>query len=141
MPGIVESFLLFEVIAFGQVLDFSARLFRSAYACSLKNCSLQSCGNKGSAKQELFDILQYKQKIFVEQSRNIMETSRIFDAELCEHVFKISLFAVSPSSSPKITTKLTTALRCLDLILNPGFNTGLRTVTKFWGLLCERNRY
>ena len=70
----------------------------------------------GSVKQEFFEILQYKQKIFVGYSYHISETSAIFNAELCEDIFKINLFAVSASLSSKITIKigLATALRCFD---------------------------
>ena len=97
-----STFLLFEVFrvlssAFGHVLDFPLDIAEVGHVHLI--FSHQNRGNKGSAKHELFKLLQYKLKIFVGHFCLISETSRNFDAELCEDIFKINLFTVSPSPS------------------------------------------
>ena len=80
-----------------------------------ENFSNQNCGKKGCAKQELFKILQYKQKILVGHPHHTSETTRIFDVQLCENIFNINLFATSASLSSKTTFKIELAIALLYL--------------------------
>ena len=111
-----STFLLFEVllIVVEQVLDFPLDIAELTHVNLI--FSHQKRGKKGSAQQEFFEILQYTQKVFVGHPYHISQTPRIFDAQLCEDIFKLNLFAVSASPSSKITIKIgvATALRYLD---------------------------
>ena len=82
--------------AFGQVLNFPLDIAERT-SVHLKAFPTKIAVIKGSTKQEFFEILHHKQRIFVWHPYDISEASRIFDAELYKDIFNMNLFTVSAS--------------------------------------------
>ena len=115
-----STFILFE--------DFSSVVESAWPGARLSTRQFKACGC--AVENSFRPNAQYVQKVFVRHSHHLSETSRIFDTELCEDIFKITCLLSSfhgfiqalvfplfifVSSSSKTVTKIraATALRFL----------------------------